>query len=212
MIVHQWKGPFSTILSLLLLMDCTTTLEANRNQQCGKSLQQTLKLTRLIQKQSVELIKTYKVSVGNSSDLFCRASLNNIPNPKISGMEPSERIVSIYTKLQAFFPHFKRVYMQQADLQPPTSPLLTELTQVDNRSRNLLALIKSFYQNFFPNLPLPDPAGGTTTLPPAQNIFQQKVYGCVVLKTFKDFLLNVSREVRFLKNKVCRTQVNMLLY
>lgn len=122
-------------------------------------------------------------------------------------MEPSERIVSIYTHLQAFFPHFKRVYEQQTDLQSPTSPLLTELKTVSARSRSLADLINSFYQSLFPNLPVPEPAGGPTSLPPSQNIFQQKVYGCVVLKTYKEFLSNVSRELRTLKGKVCRRRI-----
>lgn len=129
--------------------------------------------------------------------------MNNIPDPNISGLEQSERIVSIYTHLQDFFPHFKRVYEQQADMQPPTSPVLSELNTVSFRSKDLASLINVFYQRLFPNLPVPEPAGGPTTLPPPQNVFQQKVYGCVVLKTYKDFLSNVARELRTLKNEVC---------
>lgn len=143
------------------------------------------------------------------SELICKVSVNDVPDPNISGLEPSERIVSIYTHLQAFFPHFKRVYEQQTDLQSPTSPLLTELTGVSARSRNLAASINSFYQSLFPNLPVPEPAGGPTTLPPPQNVFQQKVYGCVVLKTYKEFLSNVSRELRTLKSKVCRRRIQI---
>ncbi|KAM7392900.1 hypothetical protein PAMA_007826 [Pampus argenteus] len=213
---QQFMKPATTFLSLLLLMavDSTRTVAASRDQGCGNSLQQTLKLTRLAQKESVDLIKTYKASQGELSELFCKMSMSDVPDPNISGMEPSERIVSMYTHLQAFFPHFKRVYEQQTDLQSPTSPLLTELSRVSARSELLASLINSFYQSLFPNLPVPEPPGGPTSLPPSQNIFQQKVYGCVVLKTYKEFLSNVSKELRTLKSKVCRwrIQINTLFY
>ncbi|GLD55316.1 uncharacterized protein AKAME5_000783200 [Lates japonicus] len=208
---QQFTELAATLLSLLLVMavDSTKTVAASRNQQCGNSLQQTLKLTRLAQKESVDLIKTYKASQGEMSELLCKVSVNNVPDPNISGLEPSEKIVSIYTHLQAFIPHFKRVYEQQTDLQIPTSPLLAELASASARSRNLAALVKSFYQSLFPNLPMPEPAGGPTILPPPQNVFQQKVYGCVVLKTYKELLSNVSRQLRTLKNKVCRRRIQI---
>ncbi|XP_028274114.1 IL-6 subfamily cytokine M17 [Parambassis ranga] len=213
MYFHQFMTP-TTLLSLLLLMavDSTRTVAASRHQQCAIALQQTLKLTKLVQTESVNLIKTYKSSQGEMSELFCKVSVNDIPDPNISGLEPSERIVSVYTHLQAFNSHVKRVYEQQTDLQLPTSPLLMELSTVSVRSRDLAVLINSFYQSLFPNLPIPEPAGGPTTLPPPQNVFQQKVYGCVVLKTYKGFLSNVAKELRTLKTKVCRrgTQTNML--
>ncbi|XP_060917431.1 IL-6 subfamily cytokine M17 [Labrus mixtus] len=215
---RQFMEPATTLLSLLLIMavDSTRTVAASRNQQCGNSLQQTLKLTRLIQKESVDLIKTYKASQGDISELLCKVSVSSVPDPNISGLEPSERIVSIYTHLQAFVPHFKRVYEQQTDLQLPTSPLLARLTRVSTHSRNLATLVNLFYQTLFPNVPIPEPAGGPTELPPPQNVFQQKVYGCVVLKTYKELLANVSRELRTLKSKVCRNrkriQINTLYF
>lgn len=138
------------------------------------------------------------------SELICRVSVNNIPDPNISGLQPSERIASIYTHLKSFSPHFKRVREQQTDLQPPQSSLLIELDRVSTRGRNLALLINNFYHNYFPNLPLPEPAGGPTTLPPPQNVFQQKVYGCVVLKTYRELLSNISKDLRTLKSKVCR--------
>ncbi|XP_034403519.1 IL-6 subfamily cytokine M17 [Cyclopterus lumpus] len=203
---QQFMEPATTLLSLLLVMavDSTRIVAASRNQQCGNSLQQTLKLTRLVQRESVNLIKTYKASQGEMAEHLCKASVNNVPDPNISGLEPSERLLSIYTHLQDFFPHFKRVYEQQTDLQSTTSPLLRELSHLNASSRNLADLITSFYRSLFPNLPVPEPAGGPTTLPPSQNVFQQKVYGCVVLKTFKELLSNVPRELRTLKSKVCR--------
>ncbi|XP_023153701.2 IL-6 subfamily cytokine M17 [Amphiprion ocellaris] len=208
---QQFMESATTLLSLLLIMavDSTKTVAASRNQQCGNALLQTLKLTRLVRKESTDLIKTYKLYQGEMSDLFCEGSVNNIPDPSISGLDPSEKIVSIYTNLQMFIPHFKRVYEQQTDLQLPTSPLLTELTNVSLRSRNLALLIKTFYQSLFPNLPVPEPAGGPTTLPPPQNVFQQKVYGCVVLKTYKKFLLDVSKVLNNIKGTVCRRRIQM---
>ncbi|XP_060934947.1 IL-6 subfamily cytokine M17 isoform X1 [Limanda limanda] len=206
---QQFMELTTTLLSLLLVMavDSTRTVAASSSQECGNSLQQTLKLTRLAQKESVLLIKTYKAAQGEMSELFCKVSVNNVPDPNISGLEPSERIASIYTHLQSFMAHFKRVYEQQTDLQLPTSPLLGELTVVSARSRGLANLINSFYQSLFPNLPMPEPAGGPTMLPPPQNVFQQKVYGCAVLKNYKEFLSNVSRELRTLKGKVCRRRI-----
>ncbi|KAM6902247.1 IL-6 subfamily cytokine M17 [Xenentodon cancila] len=206
---QQFMESSATLLAFLLLLAVGSTriVAASRNPQCWNALQQTLKMTRLTQKEAVNLIKTYKAAQGEMAELICKVSVNNIPDPNISGLEPSERIASIYTHLQAFSPHFKRVLEQQTDLQPPTSLLLNELSIVSTRSKSLALLVKNFYHNNFPNLPLPEPAGGPTTLPPPQNVFQQKVYGCVVLKTYKELLSNISRELRTLKNKVCRRKI-----
>ncbi|XP_041826339.1 IL-6 subfamily cytokine M17 [Melanotaenia boesemani] len=203
----------ATLFSFLLLMtaNSTKTVAASRNQQCEITLQ-TWKLTKLAQKESVDLIKTYKASQGEMSELFCKVSVNNIPDPNISGLELSDRIASIYAHLQAFFPHFKRVYEQQTDLQSPTSPLLTELIRLRDRSRSLAYRISDLYHNLFPNLPLPEPAGGPTTLPPPQNVFQQKVYGCAVLNTYKDLLSNIFLDLRTLKRKVCRRRIYMNVF
>lgn len=154
-----------------------------------------------------------KASQGEMSELFCTVPVNDVPDPNISGLEPPERIASIYTNLQAFIPHLKRVYEQQTDLQPPMSGLMTELFRVWTNSQNLAAPVNSLYQSLFPNLPVPEPAGGPTTLPPPQNVFQQKVYGCAVLKTYREFLSNVSRELKVVRSKVCRRrlQINTLL-
>lgn len=56
--------PPLALLCLLLIMavDSTPSVAVSSNQQCG-NLQPTLKLTRLVQKESVDLIKTY-VSTG----------------------------------------------------------------------------------------------------------------------------------------------------
>ncbi|KAM9306345.1 IL-6 subfamily cytokine M17 [Pholidichthys leucotaenia] len=220
------SGHVKTVKSLLHLMESTTTLlvflllatvastrtvDADKNQQCGgTTLQQTLKLGRLLQNLSMDLIRTYKSSQGEMSEPFCKVPVSNVPNPNISGLDPSERMASIYARLRAFLPHFRRVYEQQTDLQPPTSPLLSKLTAVSAHSGNLASLVKDLYQERFPNLPAPEPEGGPTALPPAQNVFQQKVYGCVVLKSYKEFLSNVCRELRTLKGSECHSRVRML--
>lgn len=142
-----------------------------------------------------------KVSQGEMPEGFCKWQLSNVPDPKISGLEQSERMASISTHLRAFLLHFRRVYEQQSDLQPPTDVLLLQLGTVGNRSRSLAIVMDGLYQSLYPNLP--NPVGGPTGLPPPQNIFQQKVYGCVVLKTYREFLLNAVRELRKLRGKVC---------
>lgn len=147
-----------------------------------------------------------KTSQGENAELLCKASFNYIPDPNISGLEPWERLLSIYKHLQDFFPHFSRVYEQQMDLQSPASRLLAELNRTNGGRRNLAALISSSYQSLFPNLPMPEPAGGPTTLPSPQNVFQQKVYGCQVLKTYRELVSNVCRELKTMKSKVCRSR------
>ena len=125
--------------------------------------------------------------------------MSEVPDPNISGLESSQRLASISTQLQAFLPHFRWVYEQQSDLLSPTSPLLDQLNIVRARSRHLVALVKNFYQDLFPNLPVPEPAGGPTPLPPRKNYFQQKLYGCVVLNTYKEFLSNAIKELKGFK-------------
>lgn len=150
------------------------------------------------------------------SEFFCKVSLSDVPVPNISGMEQSDRIASVSTQLRAFFPHFRRVFEQQSDLQPPTSALLSQLGVVRARNRNLASVVSSLYQSLYPNLPGPgpEPRGDPTKLPPPQNVFQQKVYGCVVLKTYKEFLSNIMREMRMLKSNVCagRMESNVQLF
>ncbi|XP_037120845.1 IL-6 subfamily cytokine M17 [Syngnathus acus] len=198
-----WTATPTTLLALLLLLLSTNQASSGRSRQCSDSLQRILKVTRLAQKESADLIKTYKASQGDMSDIFCQASLQDIPEPSISGLEHSERLESLLEHLRAFLPHLKRVYEQQADLQAPGSPVLVQLGHVGQRGQDLGALVRTFYRNTFPNLQ--EPAEGPVVLElPAQNVFQQKVYGCVVVKTYKEFLGNAARELRSLRGKVCR--------
>ncbi|XP_072316840.1 uncharacterized protein [Eucyclogobius newberryi] len=198
----------ASLLSLMLMMvfDSTITVAASRTQPCGNSLQQALKLARLVQKESVDIIETYKAAQGDLSDLselICKVTLNGLPDPNISGLEPSKQISSIHTGFQAFSPHFRRVHEQQTEL--ADSLLLLQLHAIRGRSQYLEVQMNNVYQDLFPNSPPlePDSSGGATSLPPPQNVFQQKVYGCVLLQTYREFLSNVCKYLRSLKNQMC---------
>ena len=138
-------------------------------------------------------------------------SMDNVPDPDISGLDPSARIQSMYSNTQIFLPHLQRVTEQQTDLQIISSPLLSKLSQACSRTSSLGSQISCIYQPFFPNSPLLEPVGVPTPLPLSQNIFQQKVYGCVVLKRLKEFLSNATREIKALKHQICTkgTQPNV---
>ncbi|KAK7895291.1 hypothetical protein WMY93_020616 [Mugilogobius chulae] len=140
---------------------------------------------------------------GRPSDLICKVTVSGLPDPNISGLESSEQISSVHAGLQEFSPHLKRVLEQQTDLQLPESLLLKQLHGLSQRSQYLDIQINKLYQELFPNSPplVSDPSGGATSLPPPQTVFQQKIYGCMVLKTYKEFLSNVSRYLRTLKAK-----------
>lgn len=158
------------------------------------------------QQTGLPLFFLQKASQGEMSEFLCKAALKDVPSPVISGLEPPERVEGIYSLLQDFLPHFKRVYDQQVDIQSPGSQLLAQLSAVPARGRSLAASVREFHRSLFPNLPVPEPEppAGPTELPPAQNVFQQKVYACVVLRSYKDFLSNVVRETRTLRNQLCR--------
>ncbi|XP_061554789.1 IL-6 subfamily cytokine M17 [Phycodurus eques] len=201
----RWTDTTATFLVVLLLLLSTNQASSIRTRQCSDSIQRILKQTRLTQKESAELIKTYKASQGDMSDVFCQASLYDVPEPAVSGLEVSERLESVLDRLRAFLPHLRRVYDQQADLQARGSPVLVQLGHMGDRSRRLGSLVRAFYRDAFPNLQ--EPAGEPAVLePPAQNVFGQKVYGCVVLKTYKEFLTNAARELRSVKGKMCRNR------
>ncbi|XP_057674438.1 IL-6 subfamily cytokine M17 [Corythoichthys intestinalis] len=197
----QWMDTKTTLLALLLLL-FTNQASSISPRQCSDSIQRIWRVTRLTLKESTELIKNYKAAQGALSDVFCKATLQDIPDPTISGLEVSERLESIWDHILAFRPHLRRVYEQQEDLQEPGSPVLVQLVDVDRRSQDLGALVLAFYREVFPNLQ--ELAEGPAVVdPPAQNVFQQKVYGCVVLKTYKAFLTNTARELKVLKGNVC---------
>lgn len=200
-IMLQKKGRFSwnfkDLLTFLLLLD----LKVNR-------------LTFVVLIFILPPPVLQKASQGEMSEFFCKVSLSDVPVPNISGMEQSDRIASVSTQLRAFSPHFRRVYEQQSDLQPPASLLLSQLSVIRARNSNLASVVNSLYQSLYPNLPGPGPEGEPTKPPLPQNVFQQKIYGCVVLKTYKEFLSNAMREMRMLKSNVCaeRMERNVQLF
>ena len=65
------------------------------------------------------------------------------------------------------------------------------------------ALVKEHETESYNYIIMPVPEPGPTAPPPPMNVFQQKVYGCVLLKTYRDFLSNVARELKALRS-VCR--------
>lgn len=147
-----------------------------------------------------------KSSLGEQSEFFCKASQSNVPDANISGLEQSERMASVSAHLRAFLPHLRWVYAQQSDLQPPTSALLRQLHTLSNRSRTLANVFSSLYQDLYPNQlgPGPEPVGGPTEPPPTQTVFEQKIYGCLVLKTYRRFLSNMMGELnKSLKCNMC---------
>ncbi|KAL0965651.1 hypothetical protein UPYG_G00283980 [Umbra pygmaea] len=197
----------TTLISLLLVTAIhSSSAEAEcRNKLCAISLRKSLKLTNLIHKESANLLKIYKTSQGDMIDGLCQMSSDNVPDPNISGLDPSERMLSIYSHCNAFLPHLARVAEQQTDLQLPSSPLPSELLLARTRIRDLASQINCIYQNLFPNLPTPHQSTDSpTSIPPSQNVFQQKVYGCVVLKRLKEFLSQVKIELKKTKKQVCR--------
>ncbi|XP_067107061.1 IL-6 subfamily cytokine M17 isoform X1 [Osmerus mordax] len=195
----------TTLFSFLLVMvvDASRAGKSCRSQACGSSLQRSWRFTRLLHKESDDLLKIYKTSQGDLSELFCKMSMDNVPDPDISGLDPSARIQSMYSHIKTFLPHLQRVTEQQTDLQIFSNPLLSKLSDTYSRTSSLGSQISCIYQMLFPNSPLLEPAGEPTPLPLSQNIFQQKVYGCVVLKRLKQFLSNATREIKALKHQTC---------
>ncbi|XP_028830100.1 IL-6 subfamily cytokine M17 [Denticeps clupeoides] len=191
------------ILLLISVASVRTGLSCG-NQSCGRSLNSSIKLTRLMHAQSVKLLKSYKSSQGDSAEFICHVQIDNVPEADISELDVSKRMLSIYARLKEFSPHFKRVLEQQTDLQPHATPLLTDLTSTQERLHHISHRVNCLLQILLPNTPIPEPPEGPTGVPPSQNTFQQKAYGCVVLTRFKDFLSQTMKELRNRKGKLCK--------
>lgn len=129
--------------------------------------------------------------------------MNNIPVSSLSGQTSADRTLNIYTRLKEFLPHIKKVLEQQSDLMPPQSPLLNSLDETWQRTGHLIYKVNCILQLLQPNIPIPEPAFRPTGIPLPQNVFQQKVYGCVVLTRLNEFLLRVVDELRSLKGSMC---------
>lgn len=145
-----------------------------------------------------------KASQGDSADLICDMQMDNVPVSTNSGQTMSERILSVYTHLKEFLPHMKTVMEQQKDLNPPTNPVVKGLHSMITHVRHIALQVNCILQTLQPNIPIPEPAERPTGIPPAQNIFQQKAYGCIVLSRLQELLSQAVQEQRSLKGKMCR--------
>ncbi|KAL4609682.1 hypothetical protein GN956_G23960 [Arapaima gigas] len=167
----------------------------------GIALNKTTKLARLMRKESGELQKLYISSQGDFYESFCQMPIDNIPDTTITGQTPSEKLQSIYTTLKVFYLHLAAVEDQQIYLQEPSNPLLDKLRMVKAHTYNMAENMKPILQCLQPNEPISEPSWAPTQAP-ARNVFQQKVYGCVVLTQYKEFLLQVVPELKAMISKV----------
>lgn len=158
----------------------------------------------MMSKRTAEFLETYKASQGDSADLICDMQMDNVPVSTISGQTMSKRILSVYTHLKEFLPHMKTVKEQQKDLNPPKNPVVEGLHSMITHVRHIALQVNCVLQTLQPNIPIPEPAERPMGIPPAQNIFQQKAYGCIVLSRLQKLLSQAVQEQRSLKEKMCR--------
>ncbi|XP_072548922.1 IL-6 subfamily cytokine M17 [Salminus brasiliensis] len=195
---------FSLGIILLIIIDLVSTSVPGSTINCSKTLHKGVKLAKFMNKTTADLIKTYQTNQGDFAEQFCQTSIDNVPTSTLSGQTPPERVLSIYTHLKEFLPHLKKVQEQQNDLQPSSSPLLPLLSEIKDHVGHLAHRVNSIFQTLQPNIPLPEPPAWPTRIPPAQNVFQQKVYGCVVLTRLGEFLSRTVDELRLLKSSMCK--------
>lgn len=130
--------------------------------------------------------------------------MDNVPVSTISGHSTSERISSVYTRLKEFLPHLKTVMEQQKDIDPPTNPVAEGLKHMTLHVDRSSQIVNCLLQVLQPNIPIPEPAQRPTGIPPAQNTFQQKAYGCTVLSRLQEFLSQAFQELKSLRGTKCR--------
>ncbi|KAK3509441.1 hypothetical protein QTP70_035091 [Hemibagrus guttatus] len=204
-----WQGhrPQSTskiFLSLVLLAIIAlvnTTVPCN--QSCTKTIHKGVKLSKFMKRNTAELLKAYQASEGDFAKQFCKMQMDNVPSSSISGETSSDRMLNIYTRLKEFQPHIKKVLKQQTVLLPSQSSLLTSLDETLQRAGHLAHRMNCILQILQPNIPIFEPAASPTGIPLPQNVFQQKVYGCVVLTRLNKFLSGVVDELRSFKGSMC---------
>ncbi|KAI4875757.1 hypothetical protein NFI96_024271 [Prochilodus magdalenae] len=165
-----------------------------------------VRFARLINKNAAEIIKTYQANQGDFAEQFCKMSMDNIPASTLSGQTQFDRVLSIYTRLKEFLPHVRKVLEQQSDMQPPSSQLLKDLFQIREQISLFARNVNCIFQTLQPNFLVPEPPAWPTRIPPAQNVFQQKVYGCVVLTRLSEFLSTALNELKSLKSKRPRSR------
>ncbi|XDV20728.1 hypothetical protein PO909_025995 [Leuciscus waleckii] len=191
-------------LLILIAVELVQPTMSCKNENCSRLLHNSLKLTRLTNKKTAELLGTYKASQGDSTDLICDMQMDNVPESTISGQTISERILSVYTRLKEFLPHMKTVMEQQKDFNPPTNLVAEGLNVMITQVHHTALRVNCLLQILQPNIPIPEPAERPTGIPPAQNIFQQKAYGCIVLSRLQELLSKAVQEQKSLKGKMCR--------
>nr|ABI17540.2 IL-6 family cytokine M17 [Carassius auratus] len=201
------QATFRMILPVLILIavELVHPTVSCKNESCSQLLQHSLRLTRLTSKRTKELLETYKASQGDFADLICEMQLDNVPVSTVSGQTISQRILSVYTHLKEFLPHMKTVMEQQTDLNPPTNPVAEGLNRMITHVTHIAVKVNCILEFLQPNIPIPEPAERPTGIPPAQNIFQQKAYGCIVLTRLQELLSQAVQEQKSLKKgKMCR--------
>ncbi|XP_017334509.1 IL-6 subfamily cytokine M17 [Ictalurus punctatus] len=201
---HRQQSTSRIFLSLVLLTVIelvNTTIPCKES--CNKTIHKGVKLSKLMKKNTAELIKTYQANEGDFAKQFCKMQNDNVPTSSLSGQTSADHMLNIYTRLKEFQPHIKKVLEQQTDLLPSQSPLLNSLNQTLQRTGHLVHKVTCILQILQPNIPLSEPAARPTGIPLPQNVFQQKVYGCVVLTRLNKFLSRVVDELRSLKGSMC---------
>lgn len=133
----------------------------------------------------------------------------NVPLSTISGQSISERIFSVYTHLKEFLPHLKTVMEQQKDFDPPTNPVAEGLKHMITHVDRISLIVNCLLQVLKPNIPILEPAERPTGIPPAQNTFQQKAYGCIVLSRLEEFLSQAFHELKSLRGRRCRRRTEI---
>ncbi|XP_051968797.1 uncharacterized protein LOC127633612 [Xyrauchen texanus] len=200
---------FLLILFLIAVELMQPTISC-RTQNCSHLLHRSLKLTKFMNWSSAELLKIYKASQGDSTDLICDMKMDNVPVSTISGQSLPARILSIYAHLKEFLPHMRTVMEQQKDLDPPTNPVAEGINSMITHVRHLALRVYCFLQMLQPNILTPEPAERPTGIPPAQNIFQQKAYGCIILSRLQELLSQAVHEQKSIRSKICRKRTKRL--
>ncbi|KAA0717123.1 hypothetical protein E1301_Tti014414 [Triplophysa tibetana] len=150
-----------------------------------------------------------KASNLDSTDFICDMQMVNVPVSTISGQSISERIFSVYTRLKEFLPHLKTVMEQQKDFDPPTNPVSDGLKHMIAHVDRISLIVNCLLQVLKPNIPILEPAERPTGIPPAQNAFQQKAYGCIVLSRLQELLSPAFQELKSLRGRRCRRRTEL---
>ncbi|XP_069038070.1 IL-6 subfamily cytokine M17 [Lepisosteus oculatus] len=149
-----------------------------------------LKLAKLMKKDSEQLLKTYAFKQGDIYRICTLVQLKVVPDVGITGKEPVERMQSIYTSLIHFKGLFDTISEQQRDLLYPADDTLHSML-IEAQSR-----IKDLANNLLMTFPKLSVVKGQESSPLANgNYFQQKLFGCSVLKKYTEFLSQVVKEL-----------------